>query len=246
MRFATTTLLLLAMLAVGGCGDADPATERSQLTVRASSSEPAEPVERPPWLSQVATSIDVRPIAYAAPHAGADRSRLPARSFHVGAPAFLVVDTTDEWVRVRLPGPPNGGTAWLPLERVHLGDNPYAVAIDVGDRRLVARFEGRAFASTKVAVGAASSPTPRGTFYITNKVTLTNPESWYGPYALGLSAHSETLPSFNGQEPQVAVHGTDQPELLGQAVSNGCIRIPNDVVRLLFERLPEGTPVTIT
>lgn len=235
--------LLLAVLAFGGCGDDDASEPVRAVSVRASTSEAAQ---RPPWMSQVAVSIDQRPVAYRLPHERARSTRLPARRFHVGRPAFLVVETTDQWIRVHLPTEPNGSTAWLPRDRVRLRDNPWAVTIDTGARRLVARFEGRPFATAKVAVGAATTPTPRGRFFITNKVTLTNPESWYGPYALGLSAHSTTLDSFNGQEPQIAMHGTDHPELLGQAVSNGCIRMPNRVVRRLFARLPEGTPVTIT
>jgi lipoprotein-anchoring transpeptidase ErfK/SrfK len=186
------------------------------------------------------------PLVYRLPNARSKATHLPARRFHVGKPRFLVVRETDEWVQVRLPVEPNGSTGWLPRDQVELRDNPYSVTIDTGSRRLVASFRGEPFATTKVAVGTASTPTPRGHFYVTNRVTLTDPENYYGPYALGLSAHSEALESFNGQEPQIAMHGTNHPELLGQAVSNGCIRMPNRVVRRLFARLPEGTPVTIT
>jgi lipoprotein-anchoring transpeptidase ErfK/SrfK len=244
MRLATTTPLLVALLVFGGCGNGDPdAGASTQLSVRASSSESAE---RPPWMSRVARSVDEQPVVFPVPDMRRGGTLLAARSFHEGAPAFLVLAERDNWVRVRLPTPPNGDTAWLPRDRVRLRDNPYSVVVDTRARRLVARFEGRAFVSTKVAVGAATTPTPHGSFYVTNKVTLTNPESWYGPYALGLSAHSEVLDSFNGQQPQIGMHGTDHPELIGQAVSNGCIRMPNRVVRRLFARLPEGTPVTIT
>jgi lipoprotein-anchoring transpeptidase ErfK/SrfK len=43
----------------------------------------------------------------------------------------------------------------------------------------------------------------------------------------------------------VGVHGTLWPELLGQAVSHGCIRLHNDDIRFLRHRVPLGTPVKI-
>lgn len=44
---------------------------------------------------------------------------------------------------------------------------------------------------------------------------------------------------------EIAIHGTDQPELLGQDVSHGCIRISNEDVRRLYQELEVGTPVVI-
>jgi len=43
----------------------------------------------------------------------------------------------------------------------------------------------------------------------------------------------------------VGIHGTPRPELLGQAVSGGCIRMRNaDVIRV-YERVRLGTPVIV-
>ena len=46
--------------------------------------------------------------------------------------------------------------------------------------------------------------------------------------------------------PVIALHGTNNPGAVGTAVSNGCVRIPDEVVTQLAERLPAGTPVIIT
>jgi lipoprotein-anchoring transpeptidase ErfK/SrfK len=46
-------------------------------------------------------------------------------------------------------------------------------------------------------------------------------------------------------EEQIAIHGTDQPELLGQNVSAGCIRMTNEDVRWLYHQVDVGTPVFI-
>lgn len=43
----------------------------------------------------------------------------------------------------------------------------------------------------------------------------------------------------------IAVHGTNRPELLGQPVSHGCIRMTNEAVRRLYHEVEIGTPVII-
>jgi hypothetical protein len=45
--------------------------------------------------------------------------------------------------------------------------------------------------------------------------------------------------------PSVAIHGTNEPWSIGHAVSNGCIRLPNAVLRRLFRATPAGTPVVV-
>ena len=45
---------------------------------------------------------------------------------------------------------------------------------------------------------------------------------------------------------RIAIHGTNQPSSIGQAVSNGCPHVPDDVVLELVDFLPLGTPATIT
>jgi hypothetical protein len=46
-------------------------------------------------------------------------------------------------------------------------------------------------------------------------------------------------------EEGIAIHGTNQPELLGQPVSAGCIRMTNEMVRVLYHEVEVGTPVII-
>ena len=43
----------------------------------------------------------------------------------------------------------------------------------------------------------------------------------------------------------IAVHGTNRPELLGQNVSHGCIRMTNEAARRLYHEVEIGTPVII-
>ncbi len=46
-------------------------------------------------------------------------------------------------------------------------------------------------------------------------------------------------------EEQIAIHGTNNPELLGQPVSAGCIRMTNEDARRLYHEVEVGTPVII-
>jgi lipoprotein-anchoring transpeptidase ErfK/SrfK len=46
-------------------------------------------------------------------------------------------------------------------------------------------------------------------------------------------------------EEDIAVHGTNKPELLGQRVSHGCIRMTNEAARRLYHEVEVGTPVII-
>ena len=43
----------------------------------------------------------------------------------------------------------------------------------------------------------------------------------------------------------IALHGTSKPELLGQNVSHGCIRMSNEAARQLYHAVDVGTPVFI-
>lgn len=48
---------------------------------------------------------------------------------------------------------------------------------------------------------------------------------------------------FIGED--LAIHGTERPELLGQRVSHGCIRLANQYAQRLFHNVQIGTPVVI-
>ena len=158
---------------------------------------------------------------------------------------LLVLDTKDGWVHVALPIRPNGSTGWIQQPNVDVRDNEYSIRVDVGGNRATITKAGQAVLETPVAVGTAQNPTPKGTFYVTDLVQTDDPKGAYGPFALGLSAHSETLTEFGG-DGQVALHGTNDPSSIGKAVSHGCVRMPNDAISKLAQMAPLGTPVVIS
>src|SRR5439155_10204022 len=111
-------------------------------------------------------------------------------------------------------------------------------------RRLSFYRGGREVFETSVAVGSPSTPTPIGRYYVNQ---LLQPESSggpYGPAAIGVSAFSNVLTGW-AQGGPIGIHGTNEPWSIGRAVSNGCIRVRNPVLRRLFAAARAGTPVVI-
>ncbi|MBI3702673.1 MAG: L,D-transpeptidase [Rhizobiales bacterium] len=51
---------------------------------------------------------------------------------------------------------------------------------------------------------------------------------------------------FNGnKDTMYSIHGTNQPEYIGQAISSGCIRMTNEDVIDLYKRVKQGTMVVV-
>jgi lipoprotein-anchoring transpeptidase ErfK/SrfK len=148
------------------------------------------------------------------------------------------------WVRVRLAVLPNGTTGWV--RRDALGGYEVVrtqLVIDVSRLRATLYRDGRPVFGAAVGVGAPGSSTPRGRFYIRNKLTRYRSPA-YGPVAFGTSARSPTLTDWPAGG-FVGIHGTDRPDLIPGRVSHGCVRLRNRDVLALAKRMPVGTPVTI-
>lgn len=60
-----------------------------------------------------------------------------------------------------------------------------------------------------------------------------------------LGARAMYLYNANGQDTAIRIHGTTEPGSIGRAVSNGCLRMRNEAVMSLFDRVPIGTPVYV-
>ena len=95
--------------------------------------------------------------------------------------------------------------------------------------------------STPVAVGSRATPTPTGRYYVNQRLIPQDPRGPFGPAAIGISAYSNVLTGWTQGGP-IAIHGTNEPWSIGHAVSNGCIRVPNVVLRRLFEHAVARRP----
>jgi hypothetical protein len=148
------------------------------------------------------------------------------------------------WYLVDLPIRPNGARGWVPAAGLH----PYVVRwrlrIELSARRLVAYEGGRERLRLTVAIGRASTPTPTGSYYVFERLSLTDARGPYGPGALGLSSFSPVLTGWTRGGP-IAIHGTDESSTIGEAVSNGCVRVRNEQMRRLLREVPAGTPFDV-
>jgi lipoprotein-anchoring transpeptidase ErfK/SrfK len=163
-----------------------------------------------------------------------------------GAPlVFLVKSAHDQWLQVYLPTRPNGSVGWIKSSDTTLVGNNYRVRVQLGSHRLTAWKGDRVMLRTPIGVGRAVTPTPSGRYYITELLKQPDATGLYGPWAFGLSAHSNVLNEFAGADGVLGIHGTDFPQGIGTNVSHGCIRLSNRAITKLARVLPAGTPVQI-
>ena len=150
-----------------------------------------------------------------------------------------------DWLKVRLPGRPNGHTGWIRERRTRLSVTFWHLLVNLQARRVTAYLDGHAQRSFRAVVGKRSTPTPTGQFFVEETVRMTAGDPG-GPFALALSARSNVFRHFDGGPGQVAVHGRDDlGGTPGQAQSHGCVRLRSAAIAWLAERFGPGTPVTI-
>ncbi|WP_051688184.1 L,D-transpeptidase family protein [Desulfofalx alkaliphila] len=96
-----------------------------------------------------------------------------------------------------------------------------------------------------VATGKSPSLTPEGNFYITNKII--NPP-YYKLNIPGGSPHNPLGTRWLGISAPggpYGIHGNNNPASIGTYASLGCVRLHNDDILWLYERVAIGTPVKI-
>jgi L,D-transpeptidase catalytic domain len=209
---------------------------------------PPAPLERDPHLAM--WSVVRRPVtAREEPGGGAAVARLRTRTPE-GTDNLVLVERRVRdgrgrvWVEARLPVLPNGTTGWLPRDALG-GYRSVRTHLVIDLERMTATLArgGRRVFRARVGVGLPQWPTPRGRFYIRNKLVRYR-SRFYGPLAFGTSARSPVLTDWPDGG-FVGVHGTDRPDQIPGEVSHGCIRMRNgDIVRL-GRLMPVGTPLTI-
>jgi len=153
-------------------------------------------------------------------------------------------DCRASWYRVQLPIRPNGVTGFIRARTVEVARVRTRILVDVSARRLTLFRRGKAVLRTTVAVGSRATPTPTGRYYVNQRLIPADPSGPYGPAALGVSAFSNVLTGWTQGGP-IGIHGTNEPWSIGRAVSNGCIRLRNPVLKRLFSETRAGTPVII-
>jgi hypothetical protein len=148
------------------------------------------------------------------------------------------------WLRVQLPSRPNGVLGWVRARDVELVRVRTRIEVDLSARRVTLYRAGRELVSATAAIGAPDTPTPTGSYYVNQRLLAPDPQGPFGPAAIGVSAFSPVLQDWIQGGP-IAIHGTNRPDLLGGAVSHGCVRVRNDLLVQMFQLVEAGTPVVI-
>ena len=233
-------------------------TTAGPTTTAAPRIDPEVPAPDPSPPPPVLTASAMPPGSWLVAHAEKqveifETPRMPAPSQVIapatilGSPRVFLVESgpVDGWVEVSLPVRPNGSTGWVRENDLNLLVLDFKIFVDLSDRRLRLEQGDQVLLETEVAIGSPRNPTPTGEYYVTDVVQLSNPAGPWGPFALGLSAFSDTITEFNGGDGIIGIHGTNRPASIGQPVSLGCVRVPNEIATQLADLVKLGTPVQI-
>ena len=247
VRIALSTLLAVAVLG-GLTGPAAASSARAVPARPSTGSDPAaaNTMSRTARPSLVANATVARLAVFDRRDAPSPKRTL-TNPTSTGGPLVFLVEKIGEhgWLKVALPVRPNGSTGWVRASDVALSIVSHRIVVNLRDHRLKVFVGDTEVMRESVAIGRRDRPTPGGRYYVTQLFQPPNPDGPYGPYAYALSGFSEVLPKFRGGDAIIGIHGTNRPDLIGQDVSSGCIRMRNDAVTKLAGFLPLGTPVTI-
>src|SRR4051794_12708440 len=200
----------------------------------------------PQYKNIVATVKGSKIQVYSKPRSDQKQQILDSPNLDGAKVVFLVKKVKGPWIKVYLPTRPNGSTGWIKKKKVTLSGHSYRVTINL-DKHVLKAYKGKKkILRTPIGVGRAVTPTPTGLYYITELLKQPDPSGTYGPFAFGLSAHSDVLNEFAGRDGVLGIHGTNFPQGIGTDVSHGCIRLSNKAILKLARTLPVGTPVRIT
>ncbi len=146
---------------------------------------------------------------------------------------------------VVVPVKPNGTLGWVDLDAVSVRTSTSKITVSLSEKTATLEVGGDVIHVAAVAVGKDETPTPLLESIVDVLLVNANGTGPYGTHIFGTNQHSEVLDTFGGGRPAIAIHGTNKPELLGQAVSNGCVRMHNDDILIFSEHVELGTRVIV-
>jgi lipoprotein-anchoring transpeptidase ErfK/SrfK len=132
----------------------------------------------------------------------------------------------------------------IPGRKIKVWVKPFSILVYKSQNILILKSDGEIIKTYIVSTGKNNS-TPVGVFKITSK--LTNP-TWFKAGAVVPPESPENILGTRWMGiniPSYGIHGTTEPETLGQQVTQGCVRMSNPEVEELYTVVPIGTEVTI-
>jgi lipoprotein-anchoring transpeptidase ErfK/SrfK len=245
-RIAAAVAGLAATAALAACGaDVEPqqrATVAQQAPTVATTpktpARPAKPRLRPP----LAFHLRRRALLRARP-AGRVVASITTKTEFKSPRIYAVARRKPGWVQVRT-AVRHHALGWIRSTSGVLFSQPRSIVVDLSRHRLTLYHRGKPTNTYKVAIGAPATPTPRGTFAVTDRLRVV-PGTPYGCCVLALTARQPKIAQGWGGGDRVAIHATPATWSIGKAVSHGCLRASNRALRDLFRRVRLGTLVII-
>lgn len=149
------------------------------------------------------------------------------------------------WVRVLLPSRPNQSTGWLYADRrLRFARTPYRITVERAAFQMTLFRDDAPIAGWTVGVGKPGAVTPAGRTFVL--ASIRESKETFSPIVLPLGAHSDTYRSYGGGPGTIGIHTWPTSTVYGTASSDGCIRVPEDVLEVLSTTVPLGTPVLIS
>jgi len=158
---------------------------------------------------------------------------------------LAVVERRGDWLGVLSEKMPGNRVGWIPAAAAELRPQPYAIEVDLSQRRLTLMHGDRPVRRIRVAVGLPGTATPTGRFGVTDSLRIGGGSAAYGCCAIALTARQKDVPQGWTGGDRVAIHGTANEAALGSAASAGCLRTRNADMRYMMKRIRLGAPVRI-
>lgn len=144
---------------------------------------------------------------------------------------------------------PRGSSQLLKQPSPTSSINNTRLVIKLSDRRVYLYRSEQLQASYPIAVGKAGWETPKGNFKV---IQMQRNPAWQHPWNGTIIPSGPNNPLgarwigfWTDGKNFIGFHGTPNENLIGQAVSHGCIRMRNKDVLALYAQVNVGTPVTV-
>ena len=132
-----------------------------------------------------------------------------------------------------------------PDQKLKIPKGTFSIVVDKSQNQLLLTENDQFVKTYRVATGKEESPTPVGTFKVVNRI----PDPvWYKQGAVVPPESPENILGTRWlgiDKKGYGIHGSVDPEAIGQRVTAGCVRMTNSDVEELFDIVPVGTEVTI-
>ena len=245
--------LVAAGVLVAGCGGGASKPQRAPAARPAAKPRavrPSTPVKRidgavVPGGRGHLTAWVRRPALLRTRPGGRPIARLTPRTEFTSPRVMPVIARRGRWLGVISSKAPNDRLGWVAASRVSLYRVAFSIEVSLARRSVVVRRDGKVVQRFTVGVGSAATPTPTGRFAVTDKLVTRASGGPYGCCILALSGHQPHLREGWQGGDRIAIHGTDAPASIGQAVSNGCLRAPESAIARAVRLVPIGTIVRI-